>query len=159
MKRGLGQVMIPALVVFVLSNGLAAELTVTTTSGEILASFGLSEKRSWCILWNHSVTGFEVRDCYRYEEGVMLLTSHHTPDFAAGLGHLPGRGRLEPDGHGGYAIKDIDEPVPSNRYFLRVGSPAVNHRIAHGDHIISLSEMAAGTRVIIGVSQEPCRAR
>jgi hypothetical protein len=144
-------VVVPALVALALSYGLAAELTVTSPSGELLVGFDLSEEAGWCVLWNHSVAGFDVRDCYRYEEGAMLLTSHHTPDFAAGLGHLPGRGRLESDGHGGYVIEDIDEPVPGNRYLLRVGSPAVNHRIAHGGAVVSLSELAAGERVMIAV--------
>ena len=51
----------------------------------------------------------------------MVLTYAHLPDFAAGLDHIPGRGRQVSDGAGGYWIDDIDEPVPGNAYVLRPG--------------------------------------
>lgn len=70
--------------------------------GRVLLELDLSQNRCWEVRWNHSVAGFLVRDLYRYEGGNMLLTATHTPDFAAGLGHIPGRGRLESDGAGGY---------------------------------------------------------
>lgn len=81
----------------------------------------------------------------------MLLTATHTPAFDAGLGHIPGRGRLESDGEGGYWIRGIDEPVAGNAYLMRVGSLQVNHRIVHDDVSYSLSEQAAGKRVVVEV--------
>ncbi len=81
----------------------------------------------------------------------MLLTATHTPDFAAGLGHIPGRGRLETGDAGGYWIRGIDEAVPGNRYLLRVGSRRVDHRIVHAGVTYSLSDPAAGERVVVAV--------
>lgn len=103
----------------------------------------------WCLAWNHSVTGIQVLDCYRYHEGRMVLERSHQPDFAAGLGHIPGRGTQQSDGEGGYWIEHIDEPVPGNRYLLRVGSTVVDHRIIWNDTVTSLSASAAGERVVI----------
>ena len=103
----------------------------------------------WCLAWNHSVTGIKVRDCYRYQDGRMVLERSHQPDFAAGLGHIPGRGVQTSDGNGGYWIEHINEPVPGNRYLLRVGSMAVDHRILWNDTVTSLSTLAAGERVTI----------
>ncbi|KAA0013276.1 DUF1850 domain-containing protein [Billgrantia pellis] len=107
----------------------------------------------WCLGWNHSVKKFPVLDCYRYQEGRMVLERSHQPDFAAGLGHTLGRGVQVSDGQGGYWIEDIDEPVPGDRYTLRVGSPIVDHRLlwqAEGnEHRVSLSELAAGERVTL----------
>jgi hypothetical protein len=134
-----------------MAYGLAAELCVTTAAGETLLRLELTEGDTWCLLWNHSVTGFAVRDCYAYRDGQMLLISHHTPDFAAGLGPTPGRGTVRSDGHGGYVITGIDEPVSGNRYLLRVGSPRVDHRVAHGGRVYSLSEKAAGARAIVSI--------
>ena len=105
----------------------------------------------WILRWNHSVTGIEVSDYYAYEEGSMVLTDSHTPAFDAGLGHIPGRGRLESDGDGGYWIRDIDEPVRGNAYALWVGSMSVDHRIVHDGRTFSLSALAAGERVILRV--------
>ena len=130
---------------------LAQRLVVSSWETEtVLLELDLSGDPRWEIRWNHSVAGFLVRDLYRYERGHMLLTATHTPDFAAGLGHIPGRGRLESDGAGGYWIRDIDEAVPGNRYLLRVGSKRVDHRVVHGGVVYSLDE-AAGERVIVAV--------
>ena len=81
----------------------------------------------------------------------MILTDSHTPAFDAGLGHIPGRGRLESDADHGYWIRDIDEAVPGNAYALRVGSEEVNHRILYQNEIYSLSDLAAGERVLIRI--------
>ena len=75
--------------------------------------------------------------------------------FAAGLGHIYGRGEQVSDGEGGYWINAINEPVANNRYVLRVGSTAVNHRVVwpSNEHTtVSLSERAAGQRVTIELS-------
>ena len=119
--------------------------------GDVLLRISLSNDPRWVLKWNHSVTGVEVSDYYVYEEGAMLLKASHTPAFDAGLGHIPGRGRLESDGRGGYWIREIDEAVAGNAYRLRVGSPAVDHRVVHGARTHSLSDLAAGEAVIVRV--------
>lgn len=115
------------------------------------------EAQSWCIVWNHSVAGFEVKDCYKLRDGAMILERSHQPDFAAGLGHIPGRGVQRSDGAGGYWIDGIDEVVPGNCYRLRVGSTRVDHRIVAGDIEISLTKLAAGTSVAISASDPESR--
>ncbi|WP_445003435.1 DUF1850 domain-containing protein [Halomonas mongoliensis] len=132
-----------------LSAGDAGRLEVTADSGRRIASLPMPEGEAWCLEWNHSVAGFPVLDCYRHREGLMVLERSHLPDFAAGLDHIPGRGRQVSDGEGGYWIEAIDEPVPGNRYRLRVGSPEVNHRLLHEGRRLSLSDRAAGERVTI----------
>lgn len=134
-----------------LTSGHSQQLQVVTETGKVLLELELADDPVWRVLWNHSVAGFLVTDYYRYAEGKMLLTATRTPDFAAGLGHIPGRGRLESDDEGGYFISGIDEPVPGNRYSLRVGTPRVNHRICHRDTCHSLSAVAARQRVIVRV--------
>ncbi|WP_444999662.1 DUF1850 domain-containing protein [Halomonas mongoliensis] len=124
-------------------------LEVTADSGRLIASLPVAEGEGWCLEWNHSVAGFAVLDCYRHREGLMVLERSHLPDFAAGLDHIPGRGRQVSDGEGGYWIEAIDEPVPGNRYRLRVGSSEVNHRLLHEGRRLGLSDQAAGERVTI----------
>lgn len=133
------------------SPGHGQRLQVIDEANRVLVELELSHEPSWQVLWNHSVTGFVVTDYYRFDEGTMLLTATHTPDFAAGLGHIPGRGHQASDGKGGYLISDIDEPVPGNSYLLRVGSPRVDHRICHDGVCHSLSALAAGQRVTVTV--------
>ncbi|WP_417524870.1 DUF1850 domain-containing protein [Marinovum sp.] len=129
----------------------AATLTATLPDGTEIGRIALADGAEWCVLWNHSVQGFPVQDCYQNRAGRMVLVRSHQPDFAAGLGHLPGRGRQTSDGQGGYWIEDIDEPVPGDAYVLRPGRAAVNHRIVAGDAVIPLSVRAARQRVRIAL--------
>jgi hypothetical protein len=129
----------------------AAYLVVRGPDGTELARFDLAEDPTWHLAWRHSVTGILVRDFYAFRDGTMLLTHSHTPAYDAGLGHIPGRGRAESDGQGGYWIHDLDEPVPGDAYLLRVGSPQVAHTLVHADRRVDLSDLAAGERVRIGV--------
>ncbi len=126
-----------------------ARLEVLAAGGEPLVSLPMPEGEGWCLEWNHSVAGFAVLDCYRHRDGRMVLTRSHLPDFAAGLDHVPGRGRQVSDGEGGYWIEDLDEPVPGNAYRLRVGTMRVDHRLVVDDERISLSRLAANRRVTI----------
>lgn len=130
-------------------------LAVITEQGDTLMDEAVPPGGRWCIKWQHSVEHFTVLDCYRNVAGVMQLERSHQPDFAAGLGHIFGRGEQVSDGEGGYWINAINEPVADNRYVLRVGSPAVNHRVVwpDGEHPpVSLSDYAAGQRVTIQLS-------
>ncbi|MEG3080615.1 DUF1850 domain-containing protein [Halomonas sp. 5021] len=132
-------------------------LVVTDEQGEQLFQTPMPEGSRWCLKWQHSVEKFTVLDCYRNHAGVMELERSHQPDFAAGLGHIYGRGEQVSDGQGGYWIEHIDEPVPGNQYVLRVGAPAVNHRLVwqrNGQaHSFSLSRRAAGERVTLGLTE------
>lgn len=127
----------------------AGELIATREDGTEIARLPVAEGAGWCVLWHHSVKGFEVADCYENRDGAMVLVSAHLPDFAAGLDHIPGRGRQVSDGQGGYFILDIDEAVPGNAYVLRPGAGSVDHRLQVGDRIVSLSAVAARERVRI----------
>lgn len=131
----------------------AAEDLVATRAadGTQIARFDVPDGTGWCVLWNHSVQGFPVSDCYENRDGRMVLVTSHQPDFAAGLGHIPGRGTQVSDGAGGYLILDINEPVPGDAYILRPGLGPVDHRLQVGDQIVSLSAVAPRERVQIAL--------
>jgi hypothetical protein len=137
-----------------LSAAQAGTLTATLDDGTEIARLPVPDGTGWCVLWRHSVRGFEVADCYQNRGGAMVLTRAHLPDFAAGLDHIPGRGRQVSDGAGGYWIVDIDEPVPGNTYTLRPGLAAVDHRLRVGDETVSLSVAAPRQRVRIALEGE-----
>lgn len=130
----------------------AAALTATLEDGTEIARLPVPEGTGWCVLWRHSVQGFEVSDCYENRGGQMVLVRAHLPDFAAGLDHIPGRGHQVSDGQGGYWIKDIDEVVPGGAYVLRPGGPDVDHRLRAGDRVVSLSAAAPRARVRIALT-------
>lgn len=149
----------PALLLFVLAmlmatapTAHAGSLVATLADGTEIARLPVPEGAEWCVLWNHSVRGFPVSDCYQNRGGQMVLVRAHLPDFAAGLDHIPGRGRQVSDGQGGYWILDIDEAVPGNAYILRPGRGGVDHRLQVGARIVSLSALAPRARVRIALT-------
>ena len=132
------------------SASAAATLQVAGTNQASLLSLPVSAGERWCLVWNHSVTGEEVRDCFREDAGQVLLERSYQIDFSsAGLGHIPGRGTIVPDGRGGQWIENINEPVQETGLVLRAGAMAVNHRLVLDSGTFSLSEIAAGQRVTI----------
>jgi hypothetical protein len=130
--RAAGRLLGAVLAVAVPATAGAAALVVKDEGGRVVAEAPLGPGGRWCLVWNHSVTGIEVTDCFRAEGGRMLLTSSHQPDFAAGLGHVPGRGVMRSDGDGGYLIEGIDAVLPEAGLVVRRGGEAVGHRIAVG---------------------------
>lgn len=129
----------------------AADLVATREDGTEITRLSVPDGAGWCVLWRHSVKGFDVEDCYENRDGRMVLVRAHLPDFAAGLDHIPGRGRQVTDGQGGYFILDIDEPVPGDAYVLRPGLGPVDHRLQVGDTVVSLSAVAPRERVRIAL--------
>jgi hypothetical protein len=148
---GLRALLLLALPSLLSSTGAteAGELVAAREDGTEIMRISVPEGAEWCVLWRHSVRGFDVSDCYRNRAGRMVLVRSHLPDFAAGLDHIPGRGRQVSDGQGGYWILDINEPVPGDAYVLRPGAGTVDHRLQVGDSVISLSAIAPRERVRI----------
>ena len=126
-------------------------LTATLPDGTEIARIDAPNGMGWCVHWRHSVKGFEVKDCYENRDGTMMLVRSHQPDFAAGLGHIIGRGRQVSDGNGGYWIEDIDEPVLGDAYILRPGNMRVDHRLITALGQVSLSSIAPRARVRIAL--------
>lgn len=124
-------------------------LQVISSDQQVVLDFPLEEQEKWCLIWNHSVAGFAVEDCFSVVVGQWILDSSHQPDFAAGLGHTLGRGEMLSDGQGGYIIKNMAVAIHNNQMILRVGSLAVNHRFEYRQQIVSLSELSAGEKVIL----------
>ena len=128
----------------------AAALQVAGANEAALLSGPVAAGARWCLVWNHSVTGEEVRDCFREDAGQVLLERSHQIDFSsAGLGYILGRGTIVPDGQGGQWIENINEPVPETGLVLRVGTMGVNHRLVLNGATHSLSALAENQRVII----------
>lgn len=145
-----------ALVAMMMPQMAAAQVEVRHDDGRILAVLEASPGQEWCLHWNHSVTGGAVGDCFAEHEGQLMLTRSYLHDFAAGLGHLPERGKMRSASEGGYWIEGMDEPVAGNALPLRVGSARVHHRLVAPDGAeLDLSAIAAGTRVTLALSPDP----
>jgi hypothetical protein len=122
-----------------------------SSGDDIVLHVAVHDGQRWCLLWNHSVAGFTVRDCFVWEGSRLMLEYSHQPDFAAGLGHVPGRGEMRSDGSGGYLIEHIDQPIAGNALRLRIGSAAVDHRVEIDGEVRSLSRELAGRAAVMRV--------
>ena len=153
MIRHVGGGLSALLLLLTTGPATATDLVATAEDGTEIARLPAPDGTGWCLLWNHSVQGFPVADCFENRGGRMVLVSSHQPDFAAGLGHIPERGRQVSDGAGGYRILDIDEPVPGGVLTLRPGRATVDHRLRLGETTVSLSDAAPRGRVVIALTE------
>jgi len=94
-----------------------------------VAWLALREGEELELTWVHSVSGIPVREVFRYQDGTLYLVETHNPWFAAGLGEVPGRGRVVAEEGHAVAIVDIDEPALD--LVFRLGSPEVDHTLWH----------------------------
>ena len=129
-------------------------LTVDAPEGPLLR-VPVDDGAAWCLRWQHSVTGGDVADCFVNVAGLMVLDRSYLHDFAAGLGTIQGRGNLRAAAEGGYWIEDMGEPIDDNTLLLRVGRPAVDHRLTIDGEVYDLSQMAAGERVAMRLVPAP----
>lgn len=129
-------------------------VAICDTSGAEIAR--LEGNGTWCLSWAHSVTGGAVMDCFQMRDTRLLLTHSYLHDFAAGLGEVPGRGRIRAADDGGYWIEGIDEPLPPEGLALRIGPVAVGHMLRSATGEVDLSALAANQRVHLRPA--PCPA-
>ena len=137
------------LCVALLPAGAVAGTLVVEEGGARIAALPLAEGAEWCLSWNHSVTGGAVADCFVNDGGAMVLERSYLHDYAAGLGEVPGRGRVRAAKGGGYWIEGIDERIAGNALPLRVGRASVDHRITSGDATLALSARVPDRRVVL----------
>ncbi len=79
-------------------------------------------------------------------EGTIYIEEERYLKFGAGLGHIPGRGRL--GRRGPYeVIEDMHHPL--GEFVLRVGSLGVDHTIVWRGARVNLSRVAAGQAVTV----------
>ncbi|AEB12321.1 DUF1850 domain-containing protein [Marinithermus hydrothermalis] len=105
----------------------------------------LKEEERFALSWVHSVDGIRVWDVFEYREGRVYLVETRTPYFAAGLGEVPGRGRVVGMAGHALAIVGIDEPLEG--WVLRIGSPEVRHTLHHRGCAYDLSARYAHRRL------------
>jgi len=122
----------PALVLLIAGAGLllaswpvpGVELWA---AGRPVAWLALKEGERLELTWVHSVSGIPVREVFRYQGGTLYFEETHNPWFAAGLGEVPGRGRVVAEAGHAVAVVGIHEPALG--FVFRLGAPEIDHTL------------------------------
>ncbi len=120
---------------FILLAGLAAlvpsgtlELTVTpVNSGEPLLVLPMTPGERFTIHYYHSVENAPIWETHSLDtEGRIYIEEERYLKFGAGMGKMPGVGRMVM--RGPYEVIE-DMHMPTGDFVLRVGSPGVDHTV------------------------------
>jgi len=124
-----------------------------TVDGRPIAWLPLREGERLELTWVHSVSGIRVREVFRYRNGTLFFTETHNPWFAAGLGEVPGRGRVVAESGHAVAIVDIDEPAWG--MVFRLGAPSVGHTLWYRGRPLGLSRCFPHARLAWSPQRRP----
>lgn len=121
---------------FIIPGGL--ELRVThLKSGRVLLVLPLKPGERFTIHYYHSVENAPIWEEHSVDkDGVIYIEEERYEKFGAGMGKMPGVGRMVRKGP--YeAIVEMHMPV--GEFILRVGSPGVDHTVIWRDYRENLS--------------------
>jgi hypothetical protein len=134
-----GLLFIGLVVIRLLPGGL--ELRVTPVKGgEPLLVLPVQPGERFTIRYFHSVEDapiWEVHSCD--EEGRIYIEEERYLKFGAGMGRMPGVGRMVR--RGPYEVIE-DMHMPTGDFILRIGSPGVNHTVIWRGVSKNLSDVA-----------------
>ena len=147
----------PTLVLLLLGVGLFLSLPVPglllCVEGRPVSWLPLKEGERLELSWVHSVSGIRVREVFRYQNGTLFFTETHNPWFAAGLGEVPGRGRVVAEAGHAVAIVGIDEPAWG--MVFRLGAPSVDHTLWYRGRPLRLSRCYPHARLAWSPERRP----
>ena len=122
------------------------ELTATPLKGgPPLLALPLKSGERFTIKYYHSVENAPIWEEHSVDgEGRIFIEEERYAKFGAGMGRMPGVGRMVR--RGDYEVIE-DMHMPTGDFVLRVGSPGVDHTIIWRGRSKNLSAMAAHVAV------------
>jgi hypothetical protein len=139
-----GLIFVLLLVSWRLPGGL--ELTITPVKGgPPLLAVPLQPGERFIIHYYHSVENAPIWEEHSLDEtGRIFIEEERYLKFGAGMGRMPGVGRLIRRGE--YEVIE-DMHMPTGNFVLRIGSPGVDHTVIWRGHRKNLSAIAPHTAV------------
>jgi len=117
------------------------ELTITPVKGgPPLLALPLKPGERFTIQYYHSVENAPIWEEHSLDaEGRIFIEEERYLKFGAGMGHMPGVGRMVR--RGDYEVIE-DMHMPTGNFVLRVGSPGVDHTVIWRGRKTNLSSVA-----------------
>ena len=134
LAAGLGLALIAA--VFSAPGGL--ELRVVPVKGGLpLLVLPMKPGERFTLHYYHSVENAPIWETHSLDEtGRIYIEEERYLKFGAGMGRMPGVGRMVR--RGPYEVIE-DMHMPTGNFILRVGSPGVDHTVIWREHHVNLS--------------------
>lgn len=134
-----GAIIGPALAAWYLPGGLELRLTPVSKEGPLLV-LPLNPKERFTVHYYHSVENAPIWEEHSLDEkGRIYIEEERYLKFGAGMGRMPGVGRMVR--RGPYEVIE-NMHMPTGDFILRVGSPGVDHTIIWRGVRTNLSRVA-----------------
>ncbi len=136
----LGLALVLILAAWMIPGGLDLRVTLVKEQSPVLV-LPLEPGERFVVRYYHSVENAPIWETHSMDEnGVIYIEEERYEKFGAGMGKMPGVGRMVTEGR--YeVIKEMHQPT--GNFILRVGSPGVDHTIIWRDRQYNLSATIA----------------
>jgi hypothetical protein len=130
-----------SLLAAVLLTPAGLELQVVPAKGGLpLLVLPMKPGERFTIHYYHSVENAPIWEEHSLDEtGRIFIEEERYLKFGAGMGRMPGVGRMVR--RGPYEVIE-DMHMPTGNFILRIGSPGVDHTVMWRGHSVNLSAMA-----------------
>ena len=133
----LGLVLSLILTAWLTPGGLVLQVTLVKEK-KLLLALPLKPKERFTIHYYHSVENSPIWEEHSMDEtGKIYIEEERYEKFGAGMGKMPGVGRMVKRGI--YEVIE-DMHMPVGNFILRVGSPGVDHTIIWRNQRYNLSD-------------------
>ncbi|WP_159943914.1 MULTISPECIES: DUF1850 domain-containing protein [unclassified Nocardiopsis] len=116
-------------------------------AGETIGHLSLAEGERLTIAYVHSIDGLPIEEDLRVRDGRLVVEATRVRQFGAGMGHIPGEGTGRADGRW-WVVEGIDRDI-GPELVIRVGAPAVDHRLRTPREEVRLSPCLAARPVAV----------
>jgi hypothetical protein len=115
--------------------------------GSTIGYLPLAEGERFTITYVHSIDQLPIEEDLVRRDGRLVAETTRVRQFGAGMGQIPGEGTGRADGEW-WVVDGIGRDV-GTELALRVGSPAVDHRLVADGTEVRLSPCLAAHRVTL----------
>ncbi|MFD6953204.1 hypothetical protein A6A08_20300 [Nocardiopsis sp. TSRI0078] len=121
--------------------------------GDTIGYLPLAEGERFTIAYVHSIDGLPIEEEIEVRDGHLVVEATRLRQFGAGMGHIPGEGTGRADGEW-WVVEGIGRDI-GTELVIRVGSPAVDHRIRTPDDEVRLSPCLVARPVAVEPARVP----
>ncbi len=141
----LGLVLSILLAAWLTPGGLELHITLVKEN-ELVLALPLKPEERFTIHYYHSVENAPIWEVHSMDKtGTIFIEEERYEKFGAGMGKMPGVGRMVKQG---IYEAIIDMHMPIGEFILRVGSPGVDHTLIWRDRRYNFSDAMAHKAIL-----------